>query len=329
MKVFVTGAEGFIGSHLVERLVKKKYKVTALCLYNTNNSIGSMKYINSNILKKINIIFGDIRDYSFIDNIIKKNDVVINLAALISIPYSYVNPISYITTNINGTSNILESCRVNKKRLIHTSTSEIYGNAKKFPISEEEIPFSQSPYAATKISGDQLALSYHKSYNLAVTIIRPFNTFGPRQSARAIIPTIISQALKKDNIKLGSLITKRNFNYVDNTVDGFIAAIKSKKGIGEIINIGSDFETSVEDLVKIVSKILNKKLIVKIDKKRIRPAKSEIFRLIANNKKAKKLLNWKSKMKNKKYFEASIKKTLNWFKDNEGSNEINESIYNM
>ena len=288
-----------------------------------------MKYINSNILKKINIIFGDIRDYSFIDNIIKKNDVVINLAALISIPYSYVNPISYITTNINGTSNILESCRVNKKRLIHTSTSEIYGNAKKFPISEEEIPFSQSPYAATKISGDQLALSYHKSYNLAVTIIRPFNTFGPRQSARAIIPTIISQALKKDNIKLGSLITKRNFNYVDNTVDGFIAAIKSKKGIGEIINIGSDFETSVEDLVKIVSKILNKKLIVKIDKKRIRPAKSEIFRLIANNKKAKKLLNWKSKMKNKKYFEASIKKTLNWFKDNEGSNEINESIYNM
>ncbi len=260
MKIFVTGADGFIGSHLVERLVKNKYKVTALCLYNTNSSIGSMTNIKKNILKKVKIIFGDIRDMTFVNNIVKKNDLVINLAALISIPYSYVNPNSYVTTNINGTFNILESCRINNKRLIHTSTSEIYGNAKKFPISEEEIPLSQSPYAATKIAGDQLALSYFKSYNLPVTIIRPFNTFGPRQSARAIIPTIISQALKRDTIKLGLLKAKRNFNYIDTTIDGYVAAIKSRKGIGEIINIGSELEISVENLVKIIGKNLKKKI---------------------------------------------------------------------
>ena len=169
-----------------------------------------------------------------------------------------MNPNSYVTTNINGTLNILEACRINNKRLIHTSTSEIYGNAKKFPISEEEMPLSQSPYAATKIAGDQLALSYFKSFNLPVTIVRPFNTFGPRQSARAIIPTIISQALKRDKIKLGFINTKRNFNYIDTTIDGYLAAIKSKKGIGEIINLGSDLEVSIKDLVKIISKGLNK-----------------------------------------------------------------------
>lgn len=328
MKIFVTGADGFIGSHLVERLVKNKYKVTALCLYNTNSSIGSMTNIKKNILKKVKIIFGDIRDMNFVNNIVKKNDLVINLAALISIPYSYVNPNSYVTTNINGTFNILESCRINNKRLIHTSTSEIYGNAKKFPISEEEMPLSQSPYAATKIAGDQLALSYYKSYNLPVTIIRPFNTFGPRQSARAIIPTIISQALKRDTIKLGFLKAKRNFNYVDSTIDGYIAAIKSRKGIGEIINIGSELEISIENLVKIISKNLKKKLVIQIDKKRIRPEKSEIFRLIADGKKAKRLLNWKTKM-NKKYFEDSIKKTIDWYITSKNQNQINDKIYNI
>ncbi len=328
MRIFVTGADGFIGSHLVERLVKNKHKVTALCLYNTNNTIGSMAYIEKNILKKIKIVYGDIRDLSFINDIIQKNDLIINLAALISIPYSYVNPSSYVTTNINGTFNILESCRINNKKLIHTSTSEIYGNAKKFPISEEEMPLSQSPYAATKIAADQLALSYHKSYNLPVTIIRPFNTFGPRQSARAIIPTIISQALKRDTIKLGFLKTKRNFNYIDTTIDGYIAAIHSKKAIGEIINIGSELEVSIESLVKIVSKYLNKKLFIKVDKKRIRPKKSEIFRLTADGKKAKKLLNWKTKM-GKKYFENGIKKTIDWYIVNENKNQINDKIYNI
>ena len=328
MKIFVTGADGFIGSHLVERLVKNKHKVTALCLYNTNNSIGSMNDIKKNILNKIKIVFGDIRDLSLINNIVKKNDLVINLAALISIPYSYVNPNSYVTTNINGTLNILEACRINNKRLIHTSTSEIYGNAKKFPISEEEMPLSQSPYAATKIAGDQLALSYFKSFNLPVTIVRPFNTFGPRQSARAIIPTIISQALKRDKIKLGFLNTKRNFNYIDTTIDGYLAAIKSSKGIGEIINLGSDLEVSVRDLVKIISKGLKKKLVIQIDKKRIRPKKSEILRLVADSKKAKKLLNWQSKM-NKKYFEISIKKTLDWYINNTNRNQINDKIYNI
>ncbi len=328
MKIFVTGADGFIGSHLVERLVKNKHKVTALCLYNTNNSIGSMIDIKKNILKKIKIVFGDIRDLSLINNIVKKNDLVINLAALISIPYSYVNPNSYVTTNINGTLNILEACRINNKRLIHTSTSEIYGNAKKFPISEEEMPLSQSPYAATKIAGDQLALSYFKSFNLPITIVRPFNTFGPRQSARAIIPTIISQALKRDKIKLGFVNTKRNFNYIDTTIDGYIAAIKAKKGIGEIINLGSDLEVSIKDLVKIISKGLKKKLLIEVDKKRIRPKKSEIFRLVADSKKAKKLLNWKTKM-NKKYFERSIKKTLDWYIHNTNKNQINDKIYNI
>jgi len=328
MKIFVTGADGFVGSYLVERLVKNKHKVTALCLYNTNSSIGSMTNIKKNILKKVKIIFGDIRDMTFVNDIVKKNDLVINLAALISIPYSYVNPNSYVTTNINGTFNILESCRINNKRLIHTSTSEIYGNAKKFPISEEEIPLSQSPYAATKIAGDQLALSYFKSYNLPVTIIRPFNTFGPRQSARAIIPTIISQALKRDTIKLGLLKAKRNFNYIDTTIDGYVAAIKSRKGIGEIINIGSELEISVENLVKIIGKNLKKKLVIKTDKKRIRPKKSEIFRLIADGKKAKKLLNWKTKM-NKRYFEESIKKTIEWYMTSKNQNQINDKIYNI
>ena len=217
---------------------------------------GRFKFKKKN---KIKFIFGDIQDSFLMDEIIKKNDLIINLAALISIPYSYVNPGSYVRTNINGILNILESCKRYKKRFIHTSTSEIYGNAKKFPISEDEIPLSQSPYAASKVAADQLALSFFNSFGLKVTIIRPFNTFGPRQSMRAIIPTIINQSLKQKKIKLGELKAKRNFNFIDDTVSGFVSTINNNKSIGEIINIGSKLEISIQDLVLIIGKILKKK----------------------------------------------------------------------
>ena len=317
-KILVTGSEGFIGSHLVETLLKKKYKVKALVQYNSFNSVGWINDLINKDSKNLQIIFGDIRDMSFINKISQDCDVVFNLAALIGIPYSYYAPMSYFETNVKGTLNILEAAKRNKtKRVIITSTSEVYGTGQYLPIDEKHPLVGQSPYAASKISADQLAMSYYYSFDLPVTIIRPFNTYGPRQSFRAIIPTIIQQLLtnKKKEINLGNIKTTRDFSYVSDTVDGFVKSINAKSN-GEIINLGSGFEISIEELVKEIGYVLEEKVIIKEDMKRLRPKKCEVERLKSSNIKAKKLLKWKPKFVGKKGLREGIKKTLNWFLKN-------------
>tara|TARA_Y100000590_G_C15631356_1_gene981312 strand:- start:278 stop:1276 length:999 start_codon:yes stop_codon:yes gene_type:complete len=318
-KILVTGSEGFIGSHLVEKLLKKKYKVKAFVQYNSFNSIGWLQNIERKYIKYLDIHFGDIRDQKNVDLAVNSCEKIYNLAALIGIPYSYQSTQSYIDTNITGTHNLLQaSLKFNIKRFIQTSTSEVYGIPKEIPITEKNILNAQSPYAASKIAADQIALSFHKSFDCPVVIIRPFNTFGPRQSLRAIIPTIISQVQNHNQkvIKLGNIHTKRDFNFVDDIIDGFVLALNKKNIIGEVINLGTGYEYTIKDIVKIVEKILNKKIKIKIDKTRIRPKASEVQRLIASNKKAKNLLDWQPKYSKGKKFEEAIKKTMDWFLSN-------------
>ena len=330
MKIFLTGADGFIGSHLAELLVKKGFNVKALTYYNSFNSWGWLDHINQKVRKDIEIITGDIRDEQLISNTIKKKiDVVINLAALIGIPYSYRAPKSYIDTNVYGLMNILNSARKsNIEKIIHTSTSEVYGNPVFIPITEEHPVSGQSPYAASKIAADQIALSYEKSFKLPITILRPFNTFGPRQSARAVIPTIISQILKQGKIELGYLFPTRDFTYVEDTAEAFIKSIKNKKNIGEVINIGSGFEISIKDLVKKIAKLMGKSVSVSKSLRRVRPKKSEVLRLCASTKKAKKLINWSPKFTGKNGFNEGLKKTISWFSMRENLKIYKANIYN-
>ena len=313
-KVFVTGASGFIGSHLVEALLKKKYSVHALATYDINSSLGWLENVKSKHLK---IIHGDICDENFIFKITKKMDYIIHLAALISIPYSYLSPYSYIKNNIEGTYNILEAARKNKiKKTIHTSTSEVYGTAQYSPIDEKHPLNPQSPYAASKISADSIAISYYKSFSLPVTIIRPFNTFGPRQSSRAVIPTVISQCLQNPKkLFVGNINTKRDFTYVSDTVNGYIKALESKKNInGEIINLGTGTTIKIKEIIFELFNILKIKPKIVIEKKRLRPKKSEVNLLISNNKKAKRLLNWRPIYIGKKGLKKSLNETIDWFK---------------
>ena len=330
MKIFLTGAEGFIGSHLAEKLIRKGHDLTCLILYNSFNSWGWLEHTDNKIKKEIRVITGDIRDEFLIKNQLKKNvDIVINLAALIGIPYSYRAPKSYFDTNAMGLLNILNSAlNSNIKKIIHTSTSEVYGSPKYIPIDEKHLVSAQSPYAASKVAADQIALSYNKSFNSPVTILRPFNTFGPRQSLRAIIPTIITQILNKKVLKLGSLYPTRDLTYIDDTTDAFLCALNKKKDIGEIINIGSGFEVSIKELVRKISKITGYRIDIEKDFKRIRPKKSEVDRLFANNKKAKKILNWSPKLNKKSDFENSLKKTIEWFSNEENINQYKINIFN-
>lgn len=313
-KIFVTGASGFIGSHLVEKLLAKKYFVKALVPYDINGSVGWLADIKNKIGLKI--IYGDVCDESFILKNTKDVDFIIHLAALISIPYSYISPKSYIKSNIEGTYNILEASKKNNiKKLIHTSTSEVYGTAQFSTIKEDHPINPQSPYAATKVSADSLCISYYRSFNLPVTIIRPFNTFGPRQSSRAVISTIISQLLLNNKkLYIGNINTKRDFTYVTDTVDGFIKALNSKKKIaGQTINLGTGKTISIKEVIKNICKILKINPILIKDKKRFRPKKSEVKILISNNDKARKLLNWKPKYTGSKGLEKSLKETIKWF----------------
>jgi len=324
-KVLVTGGGGFIGSNLVEKLVKKNFSVTALVQYSVDNNYGWLDKINFK-KNKPKVITGDICDSIFVDKICKNIDYVIHLAALISIPYSYRSPLSYIHTNILGTTNLLESCRKNKiKHFIHTSTSEVYGSAKYVPIDENHPLNAQSPYAASKIAADQICLSFHKSFNLPVTIIRPFNTFGPRQSLRAVIPTILYQANKKNEVQLGNVNSKRDFTFVDDTVDAFILTLNKKKTIGEVINLGTGYEFSIKDVLNATSNILNKKIRIVSTKERFRPKKSEVNRLLSDNRKARKILRWKPKFVGKKGFREAIKLTLEWVKKQKKGKE---NLYN-
>lgn len=331
MNILVTGACGFIGSHLVERLVKKGHNVKAFTFYNPRGLNGWLDTLDKNITKEVKIISGDIRDHDFLINHSKKIDAILHLAALIGIPYSYHAPKSYIETNVIGTYNVLNASKINNiSKTIITSTSEVYGTAQSIPISENHPLNAQSPYAASKTGSDQLALSFYKSFKLPVTIIRPFNTFGPRQSTRAIIPTIITQVLNNNqSIKLGNLSPTRDFTFVEDTADGFIMALKSNKIAGETINIGNNFEISIKEIIKIMQKEFGYNFKVVLDKKRVREKKSEVFRLIANNAKAKKLLNWKPRHAGINGFKLGLKKTIEWFKNPKNLKDYNSKSYSI
>ena len=317
MRAFVTGADGFIGSHLVESLLDEGADVTAFCLYNSFGSLGWLDNLPLDKKKFVKVILGDIRDISSIKKGMKGCDIVFHLAALIAIPYSYIAPSSYVDTNIQGTLNVLQLARdLDISRVIHTSTSETYGSARFVPITESHPLTAQSPYAASKIGADQMAISFWKSFGMPITILRPFNTYGPRQSNRAVIPQIITQILKKkDNIKLGALSPTRDFNFVKDTASAFIAAAKSKKTIGEIINSASNFEISIGATVNLISELMNYQVNIEIENVRLRPDKSEVNRLYGCNKKIKTLTEWKPQFQGLEGFRNGLKITIDWFKD--------------
>ena len=331
MKILVTGACGFIGSHVVEKLVKKNFNVTAFTFYNSLGSNGWLDNIDKKILKEVKIVSGDIRDHEFLVNCSKKIDIIFHLAALIGIPYSYRAVKSYLDTNINGTYNILNAAKINNvSKTIITSTSEVYGSAQTIPIKETHRLNAQSPYAASKIAADQLALSFNKSFGLPVTIIRPFNTFGPRQSTRAIIPSIITQIHKNKNlVKIGNLSPTRDFTYVEDTAEAFLSTIKNNKINGETINLGNNFEISIKNILKILKNDFGYKFEVKIDKKRIRKKSSEVDRLFASNLKAKKILKWKPKYDGINGFKKGLIKTINWFSHPNNIKHYNSKIYSI
>jgi NAD dependent epimerase/dehydratase len=321
--VLVTGAGGFIGSHLTEKLASSGHRVKAFVHYNSRNSWGWLD--SSKYRDDIEIISGDIRDADIVRQVMRDVKTVFHLAALIGIPYSYYSPEAYVDTNIKGTLNILQAARdFDVKKVIITSTSEIYGTAQFIPITEHHPINPQSPYAASKSAADLLSLSFYRSFDLPVTIVRPFNTYGPRQSARAVIPTIISQILAgKKHIELGDLSPTRDLTYVEDTVDGFIRAGKCPKAMGEIINLGNNSEISIGNLADIIAKYLGKNIKIESTQERKRPAKSEVERLIADNAKAKKILGWAPKYS----IEKGLKETIGWFKKNK--NIYKSEIYNI
>ena len=326
-KVLVTGADGFIGSHLTEAMVRKGYKVRALSYYNSFNNWGWLEDVPPEILKEVEVISGDIRDSYCVRKAVKDCELIMHLAALIAIPYSYESPDSYVSTNIIGTLNILNAARdYEVKKIVHTSTSEVYGTALYVPIDESHPLQAQSPYSATKIGADQLALSFYKSFNTPVSIIRPFNTYGPRQSARAIISTIISQLASGSSVvKLGSLKPTRDFTYVADTAAGFIKMAECKKSVGEVINLGSNSEISIEDLVKLISKIMNIEAEIIEENIRKRPNTSEVERLWSNNTKAKEILDWEPKY----FLQEGLYQTIKWFKNIENLKRYKTDIYNF
>ena len=313
--IFITGAEGFIGSHLVEKLIDEKYQVYALVLYNSFGDIGNLKFLPKEKLKKTKIIFGDLKDPGTYEDYIKKSNHVVNLASLISIPYSYVSKKSYLQNNIIGSSELFNLCVKHKiKKVIHFSTSEIYGTPKKIPIDENSKLNPQSPYAASKLAVDHLAKSYFYSYDMPLIILRPFNNFGPRQSRRAVIPEIICQMLKSNKIYLGDISTKRDFLFVEDTVSAALKILKKKKIYGQEFNIGSDNFYKISEVVNMLKSIINKKIEIKLDPKKIRPRKSEVKVLLCNSNKAKKILNWKPSCSSKKDFYNKLKYTVEHYK---------------
>ena len=330
MKILVTGADGFIGSHVVETLVKSGHEVRAFVLYNSFNSWGWLDESDKAIRDSIDIFAGDIRDPHGVDKAVEKQEVILNLAALIAIPYSYHSPDTYIDTNIKGTLNILQAARRhNVKRVVQTSTSEVYGTAQYIPIDEVHPLHPQSPYAATKVGADQLALSFHASFDVPVGILRPFNTYGPRQSARAVIPTIISQLANKSKVKLGSLSPTRDFSFVQDTANGFLAAAQSDAIVGQTINLGSGFEVSIKETAETIAKLMNTKLELVDDEQRVRPENSEVERLHASIEKAKTLLGWQPELKGLAGFETGLKKTIEWFSNPKNLSRYKADRYNL
>ena len=329
--ILVTGADGFIGSHLTEELVRQGHSVRAFVYYNSFNSWGWLDRCSPEVKGKFEVFSGDIRDPHGVREAMKGCEAVIHLAALIAIPFSYHSPDTYVDTNIKGTLNVLQAARdLGVKRVIHTSTSEVYGTAQFVPITEDHPLQGQSPYSATKIAADQLAFSFYSSFDLPVVILRPFNTYGPRQSARAVIPTIITQiANGQKEIKLGAISPTRDFNYVKDTVDGFVATLNSKNGLGEVINLGSNFEISIKETVELIAEIMGVTISIAQDGDRLRPPSSEVERLWADNSKAKEILNWKPRFAGRDGLKSGLEETIAWFSQPENLSGYKSGIYNL
>ena len=330
-KVLITGADGFIGSHLTEHLVREGFDVRAFVLYNSFSTWGWLDYCNQEIKGQFEIFAGDIRDPYGVKTAMQDCDAVLHLASLIAIPYSYHSPETYIDTNVKGTLNILQASReLEVDKVIHTSTSEVYGTAQYVPIDENHPLQGQSPYSASKIAADQLALSFYTSFDLPVSIIRPFNTYGPRQSARAVIPTIITQiANGVEEIKLGLVSPTRDFNFVEDTISGFTSALTIDHSFGEVINLGSNFEISIGDTVELIAEKMGKKVKIISDEDRMRPEKSEVQRLWASNEKAKELLNWSPEYSGLDGFARGIEKTIAWFEAPKNLEAYKSDRYNI
>ena len=313
--VLVTGADGFIGSHLAETLVRRGYRVRAMVLYNSFDSWGWLDESPREIRDAIEVVSGDVRDNGFVRSVMKGQDAVMHLAALIAIPYSYVAPQSYVDVNVTGTLNVVAAARdLGVAKVLHTSTSECYGTAQFVPITEEHPLVGQSPYAASKIGADQIALSFYRSFEVPVTVVRPFNTYGPRQSARAVIPTTITQvAAGKTQIELGALSPTRDFNFVQDTVDGMIAILEANNTSGETINLGSGHEISIGDLVTLIGSVMNKEVSVVSKTERMRPDKSEVERLLADASKARRLTGWTPAFADRDGLRRGLEITAEWF----------------
>jgi NAD dependent epimerase/dehydratase len=330
-KVLVTGADGFIGSHLCDELVSQGYDVRAFVLYNSFNSWGWLDYSDKRIKDSLDVFAGDVRDPYGVRKAVKGCEIVLHLAALIAIPYSYHSPETYIDTNIKGTLNVLQAAKdFDVSKVIHTSTSEVYGTARYVPIDEEHPLQGQSPYSASKIGADQLAISFFKSFRTPVAVIRPFNTYGPRQSARAVIPTIITQiANGVTDIKLGSVHPTRDFNFVSDTVAGFIAMAESALCVGEVVNIGSNYEVSIKQTAELIAKLMGAQINLVAEESRLRPEQSEVERLWASNAKARRLLGWHPVYAGLDGFKKGLEITVNWFRNPENLKRYKSDVYNI
>ena len=328
-RVLVTGADGFIGSHLTEMLVNKGFKVRALSQYNSFNYWGWLEDVECR--DQIEIVCGDVRDPNFCREITKNIDIVYHLAALIAIPYSYVAPDSYVSTNVVGTLNICQAARDNGcQRVIHTSTSEVYGTAQYVPIDEKHPLQAQSPYSASKIGADAMAMSFYNAFKLPLTIARPFNTYGPRQSARAVIPTVITQlASGGGSIRLGSVHPTRDFSFVNDTVNGFVSAIGIERSFGEVVNLGSGFEVSIETTVQMIEEIMGVTTDVQTHEERVRPPLSEVDRLWADTSKAKELLEWQPVYGGLAGFRRGLEETITWFREPKNLARYKSDVYNV
>ncbi len=330
-RILVTGADGFIGSHLTEELVRRGHEVRALVIYNSFNSRGWLDRSPPEIADAIEVVAGDVRDPNGMRRSMEGCDVVLHLAALIAIPYSYHSPDAYVDTNIKGTLNILQAARdLGVERVVHTSTSEVYGTALRVPIDEDHPLQGQSPYSATKIGADQLALSFHRSFETPVSIIRPFNTYGPRQSARAVIPTVISQiAAGRTKIELGALTPTRDFTYVMDTVRGFIGVAECDAALGDVVNVGSNFEVSIGDLAAIIAEAMETEVEITLDERRLRPAKSEVDRLWCDDAKARTLFGWAPEYAGRTGLRRGLAETAKWFADPENLRSYKPHEYNL
>lgn len=330
-KILVTGADGFIGSHLVERLVTLGYDVKAFVLYNSNNNWGWLDECRQDVRGQFEVFAGDVRDYHGVRTAAKGCEAILHLAALIAIPYSYHSPDAYVETNVRGTLNVVQAARdLDIRKVIHTSTSEVYGTARFVPITEDHPLQGQSPYSATKIGADQIALSFHAAFGTPVGVIRPFNTFGPRQSARAVIPTVITQIVNgQREIKLGALDPTRDFSFVSDTVEGFVMALMSEKVIGCVTNLGSGFEISIGDTAKLIAEVMGANVKLVCDAQRVRPQNSEVERLLASNSLALTRMGWSPEHAGLDGFRRGLEKTVEWFRDTANSARYKADVYNI